>query len=63
MAFFNGDLARDFAWDFTNGVFGAFLKAEERTPESWGILSAWAWGVLAIASATEDHRAGQGGEF
>lgn len=48
LAFFNGDLARDGAWDFTNGVFGVFQKVEERTPESWGILSAWAWGASRV---------------
>ena len=48
LAFFNGDVARDHSWDFTNGVFGVFQKVEDRTPESWGILSAWAWGASRV---------------
>ena len=48
IAFFNGDIAKDASWDFTNGVFGVFQKANERTKESWGILSAWAWGASRV---------------
>ena len=48
IAFFNGDVAKDYCWDFSNGVFGVFQKPEERTEESWGILSAWAWGASRV---------------
>lgn len=48
VAFFNGDVTTDACWDFTNGVYGVFQKAGERTTEDWGILSAWAWGASRV---------------
>ena len=48
VAFFNGDVTTDARWDFTNGVYGVFQKAGERTTEDWGILSAWAWGASRV---------------
>lgn len=48
VAFWNGDVTADASWDYTNGVFGVFQKPEERTTESWGILSAWAWGASRV---------------
>ena len=48
VAFYNGYVTTDYRWDFTNGVFGVFQKPYERTAESWGILSAWAWGASRV---------------
>lgn len=48
IAFYNGDVARDGDWGFANGVFSVFQPPEERTPESWGVLSAWAWGASRV---------------
>ena len=48
IAFFNGDITPDASWRFTGGVFDVFQKKWERTSESWGILSAWAWGASRV---------------
>ena len=48
IAFFNGDVTPDVSWGFETGVFGAFQKPWERDTESWGILSAWAWGASRV---------------
>ena len=48
IAFFNGDVAKDRCWDYDNGVFGVFERPYERTSESWGVLSAWAWGASRV---------------
>jgi len=48
IAFFNGDVAKDYSWAYDDGVFGVFQKPHERTCESWGILSAWAWGASRV---------------
>ena len=48
IAFFNGDVAPDLSRDFDKGVFEAFQKPSKRDGESWGILSAWAWGASRV---------------
>ena len=48
ISFFNGDVAKDATWDFANGVFAVYEKPYERTAESWGVLSAWAWGASRV---------------
>ena len=48
IAFFNGDVAPDVSWDFERGVFGVFQKPWERGADSWGVLSAWAWGASRV---------------
>ena len=41
-----GDIDPDFDDGFKNGVHGLFPEEElNRGPESWGTLSAWAWGL------------------
>ena len=45
LTFWNGDLAADRAGEYASGVFSVFGKPSERTDESWGVLSAWAWGA------------------
>lgn len=39
-----GDIDPDYDDGFKNGVHGAF-DGGTRTPESWGSISAWAWGM------------------
>jgi hypothetical protein len=39
-----GDIDPDTHDGFRNGVHGLYLD-EERTPASWGTISAWAWGL------------------
>ncbi|MBP5320908.1 MAG: acetylxylan esterase [Kiritimatiellae bacterium] len=48
IAFFNGDVAPDRYNGFTNGVHAVFQPAAERNAESWGTLSAWAWGASRV---------------
>ena len=48
IAFFNGDVAPDRYNGFTNGVHAVFQPAAERNAESWGTLSAWAWGASQV---------------
>ena len=51
IAFFNGDVApetRNPATAFLSGVFPCFERAQDRTDESWGTLSAWAWGASRV---------------
>lgn len=42
-AFYNGDVDADNFDNFQNGIHG--LLDTQRTGESWGTLSAWAWGA------------------
>ena len=54
VAFWNGDVARDDKVGcMTTGVFRAWCKAGERTPTSWGALSAWAWGASRVLNWLE----------
>ena len=48
IAFYNGDIAPDYSWDFNRGVFRVFQRNWERDSESWAILSAWAWGASRV---------------
>ena len=48
IAFWNGDIAPDRYNGFTNGVYTCFQDPEERTDESWGAISAWAWGASRV---------------
>jgi acetyl esterase/lipase len=49
VTFWNGDVARDDKVGcMTTGVFRAWCKAGARTPQSWGALSAWAWGASRV---------------
>jgi hypothetical protein len=40
-----GDIDPDFHDEFKNGVHGLFDNPEQRQPNSWGSISAWAWGL------------------
>jgi hypothetical protein len=44
-AFYNGDVAADKANSFSTGVHAIFLPVENRKPDSWGTIAAWAWGA------------------
>ena len=49
--FYNSDVAADSYTGFdayTNGIFRVMEKREERTPSSWGMLSAWAYGASKV---------------
>jgi len=48
IAFFNGDVAKDYSWNYDDGVYSVFQKPSERNVESWGILSAWSWGASRV---------------
>ena len=48
IAFYNGDVAKDMCGDFSNGVFAVVQRPSERDRESWGVLSAWAWGASRV---------------
>ena len=48
LAFWNGDVTPDMRWDFDHGVFGVFQRPQDRDAESWGVLSAWAWGASRV---------------
>ena len=48
VAFQVTQLADDDYDAFKAGVYPVFQKAEDRTAESWGALSAWAWGASRV---------------
>jgi hypothetical protein len=49
IAFYNGDIAPDLRTGNTRGVFAVFDDLEGRRPKnSWGTLSAWAWGASRV---------------
>ena len=50
IAFWNGDIAPDRNTGNTIGVFAAFddVAANRRKADSWGTLSAWAWGASRV---------------
>ncbi len=49
VSFWNGDVARDDRVGcMTTGVFRAWCRAGARTSQSWGALSAWAWGASRV---------------
>ena len=51
VTFFNGDVAPETynpATAFLGGVFPCFECPWDRTDESWGTLSAWAWGASRV---------------
>lgn len=59
-AFFNHDVVADTYTPetaFASGVFAAFEKPSERTPQSWGALRAWAWGASRVLDWMEGEPA------
>lgn len=55
ITFWNGDLAKDSRDPYGSGVFSVFQKPTERTPESWGVISAWAWGASRVMDWIESE--------
>lgn len=60
-AFFNGDVAPDKYDGFTTGIHAYLQKPEERKPNSWGTIAAWAWGASRVMDYFEtdpdiDHK-------
>src|SRR6185436_1597961 len=39
----------------TSGIIGLTNKAQPRTPEQWGALRAWQWGVSQLIDCFEQH--------
>ena len=51
IAFYLSDLANEtYVADtaLRSGVFAAYERFEDRRPDSWGVLSAWAWGASRV---------------
>lgn len=49
IAFYNGEVAPDLNSGCTEGVFACFERKREYRPRnSWGTLSAWAWGASRV---------------
>ena len=54
LAFWNGDIAPDDnSTNFVKGVYRCWRKDGSRTPDSWGALSAWAWGASRVMDWVE----------
>jgi len=56
VAFSCEDIARSDSWAFDNGAFSVCNKPYERTAESWGCVSAWAWGATLVMDWIETER-------
>ena len=57
-AFRHRDVAPDWGGEkphdgFASGVYPCFEKPEDRTSESWGAISAWAWGMSRVLDFLE----------
>ncbi len=60
IAFYLSDLASETyvpATALRSGVFEAYEKYEDRKPNSWGVLSAWAWGASRVMDWIETEKA------
>lgn len=58
--YYNSDVALDSYTGFdayTNGIFRVMEKRSERTPSSWGMLSAWAYGASKVMDWIEREKA------
>ena len=57
IAFWNGDVAPDRNTGNTLGVFAAFdsMDPDRRKADSWGTLSAWAWGASRVMDWIESE--------
>jgi len=53
VAFRVTDVAPDDDYGFAIGAYACFETRESRRPESWGALSAWAWGASRVADWLE----------
>lgn len=56
VAFDVTDVAEDDYSAFRCDVFGCFQDPEDRTSESWGTLSAWAWGASRVMDWLETEK-------
>ena len=52
-----GDIDPDYEDGFENGVHALFETPDQRTPESWGSIAGWAWGLRRIMDYLETDNA------
>ena len=48
-----GDIDPDYHDGFSNGAHALFENPDQRTPESWGSIAGWAWGLSRIMDYLE----------
>jgi hypothetical protein len=56
--FYYGDVDPDYLEGFKNGIRAKYLKPgqTERTPDDWGSISAWAWGMSRVEDYFETDK-------
>jgi hypothetical protein len=56
--FYYGDVDPDYADGFKNGIRAKYLKPgqTERSPEDWGTIAAWAWGMSRVEDYFETDK-------
>ncbi len=56
--FYYGDVDPDYPTGFSNGIRARYLKpgASERSPDDWGSIGAWAWGMSRVEDYFETDK-------
>lgn len=55
-AFLNSDIAADNKESFQTGVHKVFGTSEDRKPDTWGTIAAWAWGASRVLDYLETNK-------